>query len=130
MWISGLSFLRLRRSGWINRLQTFISSPSHYLKLYEMTAQLQDQALAALRENVADKDYQQVQADFLNFRESGPREDILQHPLRLGEDLRIVRHHCYFGSCLSSMLNYYRSLPCAYSRRLRIRSHPNAPSRR
>jgi Protein of unknown function (DUF 659)/hAT family C-terminal dimerisation region len=45
----------------------FLLNP-HYLKLYEMTAQLQDQALAALRENVADKDYQQVQADFLNFR--------------------------------------------------------------
>jgi hypothetical protein len=45
----------------------FLLNP-HYLRLYEMTAELQDRALDALREHVADKDYQQVQADFLNFR--------------------------------------------------------------
>ena len=45
----------------------FLLNP-HYLKLYEMTAEMQDQALDALRENVADKDYQQAQADTLNFR--------------------------------------------------------------
>jgi len=45
----------------------FLLNP-HYLKLYELTAEWQDQALAALREYVPYSDYQQVQADFLNFR--------------------------------------------------------------
>jgi hypothetical protein len=47
----------------------FLLNPQDYLRLYEMTAKLQDQALAALREHVADKDYQQVQADFLKITE-------------------------------------------------------------
>lgn len=45
----------------------FLLDP-HYLKLYDMTAELQNQALAALNEHVAERDYQQVRADFLNFR--------------------------------------------------------------
>jgi hAT family C-terminal dimerisation region len=45
----------------------FLLNP-HYLKLYEMTAEWQDQALAALREYVSSAEYQQVQADFLNVR--------------------------------------------------------------
>jgi hypothetical protein len=66
----------------------------HYLKLYEMTAKLQDQALAALREHVADKDYQQVQADFLNFRAQRG------HFAASSTAWRMAHHRYYSGSCL------------------------------
>ena len=50
----------------------FLLNP-HYLKLYELTAEWQDQALAALREHIPYSDYQQAQADFLNFRAQSGR---------------------------------------------------------